>query len=160
MYSLWVFKVYLWPQIFTSPYSTVPYIHLMPKYGHQPDFSLPPEDDPQILGCYILCDKLVQFNFGKFQHHPLEMNPPTILNVPTSRNPVDLSHVSVETRQLSHLYLSTNQKTFYSDTCRLWDGNVRECHQEWSAVLNVWSVPHSPRNQGCCFQINLCNSTL
>jgi hypothetical protein len=82
----------------------VPYVHLLPEYGRELDVSLPPENLPQ-------------FDFGEFPHHPLEMNTPTILNGPTNRNPVDLIQVSVEARQLVHLYLSTSQETFDSDTC-------------------------------------------
>jgi hypothetical protein len=60
---------------------------------------------------------LPQFDFGEFPHHPLETNTPTILNGPTSRNPVDLNQVSVEARQLVQLYLSTDEDIFDSGTC-------------------------------------------
>jgi hypothetical protein len=41
---------------------------------------------------------------------PLSMatNTPTILNGPTSRNPLDLSQLSMGTRQLVHLYLTVH----------------------------------------------------
>jgi hypothetical protein len=54
--------------------------------------------------------------------------------------------VSVETRQLVHLYLSTTQETFDSDTCRQRDWNVRECHHTWSAVLDRWSFGQEIRH--------------
>jgi hypothetical protein len=92
-----------------------------------------------------------QFDFGEFSHHPLEIYTPTILNGRTSRNPVDLIQVSVEVRQLVHLYLFTDQETFESCTCGKWDWNARERHHAWSAVLDKWSVAYWPRNQACYF---------
>jgi hypothetical protein len=77
--------------------------------------SLPPEDDPKIMAWHV-SENLTQFDFGEFPHHPLEMNTQTILNDPTSGNPMDLNQVSVEARQLSHLYLYSNQETFDSGT--------------------------------------------
>jgi hypothetical protein len=96
----------------------VPYVHLLPEYRPQLDISLPSKGDSKFLACCVLPGHLPQFNFGEFPYHPLETNTPTILNGPTSRNPVALNQVSVETRQLVHLYLSTTQETFDSDTCR------------------------------------------
>jgi hypothetical protein len=64
-----------------------------------------------------MSENLPQFDFGEFPHHPLQINIPTILNGPTRRNPVYLNQVSVEARQLVHLYLSTDQETFKSGTC-------------------------------------------
>jgi hypothetical protein len=52
---------------------------------------------------YVLFENLPQFDFGEFPYHPLETNTPTLLNGPTSRNPVDLNQMSVEARQLVHL---------------------------------------------------------
>jgi hypothetical protein len=85
----------------SSHYLTVnaPHVHLLPEYRPQLDFSLPPEDNPKFLACCVLSKTLPQFNFGKFPHHPLEMNTSTtMLNGPTSRNPVDLNQVSMEAR--------------------------------------------------------------
>jgi hypothetical protein len=88
----------------SSPYLTinVPHVCHLPEYSPQLNVSLPPEDDPKFLPCYILSENLPQFNFGEFPHHPLEMNTPTISNGPTSRNAValDSNHVSVEARQI------------------------------------------------------------
>jgi hypothetical protein len=90
----------------------VPHVHLLPEYGPQLDVSLPPEDDLKFLSCYVLSETLPQLNFGEFPHHPLETITPKILNGPTSKNPVDLNVMSVEARQLVHVYLSTDQETF------------------------------------------------
>jgi hypothetical protein len=119
----------------SSHYLTVnvPYVHLLPEYRPQLNISLPPEDDHKFLACCILSENLPQFHFGELPHHPLEI----IWNGPTSRNSVDLNQVSVEARQLVHLYLS---KTLDSGTCGQCDWNVRERHRAWSAVLDKWSV--------------------
>jgi hypothetical protein len=82
----------------------VPHFHLLSEYRLQLDVSLPPEDDPKFLACCVLSVNLPQFDFGEFPHHPLETNTPTILNDPAIRNPLDLSQVNVEARQLVHLY--------------------------------------------------------
>jgi hypothetical protein len=82
----------------------------------QHNISLTPEDIPKFLTCCVLSENLPQFYFGEIPHHPLDTNIATILNVPTSRNPVDLNQVSMEARQLVHVYLSTNQETFDSGT--------------------------------------------
>jgi hypothetical protein len=65
------------------------YVHLLPEYRSQLNILLPPEDDPKFLAYCILPENLSQSDFGEFPHHPLEMNTPTILNGPISRNPVD-----------------------------------------------------------------------
>jgi hypothetical protein len=78
---------------------------------------LPPEDDPKFLACCVLSENLPQLSLGEFPHYALETNTPTILNGPTSRNPVDLNQVSMEARQLICLFLSTDQETFDSGTC-------------------------------------------
>jgi hypothetical protein len=108
-------------RFFTLPYSKCSNVHLLPEYRPGLDFSLPPEDDPKFLACCVLSENLPQFDFRECPHHLLEMNTPTILNGPTSRNRMDLNHVRVEARQLVHLYLSTDQKTFDSDTCEQGD---------------------------------------
>jgi hypothetical protein len=61
---------------------------------------------------YVLSGNLLQFHFGEFPHHPLEMNIPRILNGDTNRYAVDVNHMSMEVRQLVHLYLITNQEIF------------------------------------------------
>jgi hypothetical protein len=96
----------------------VPYVRLLPEYRPQLDISLPPEDDPKFVACCILSENVPQFSVQKFSHHPSNTNTPTFLNGLASRNPVDLNQVSVEARQLVHLYLSTDQETFNSGTCR------------------------------------------
>jgi hypothetical protein len=103
----------------SSHYLTVnvSYVHLLPEYRPQLDVSLPSEDDHKFLACCVLSEILPQFDFGEFPHHTLETNTPTTLNGPTSRNPLDLNQVSVEAKELVHLYLSTDQETFDSGTC-------------------------------------------
>jgi hypothetical protein len=85
----------------------VPYVHLLLQYRPQLDVSLPPKDNSKLLASCILSENLPQFNFREF---------PAILNVPTSINPVELNHMSMETIQLVHLCLSTDQEAFDSGT--------------------------------------------
>jgi hypothetical protein len=84
----------------TSQYLTVdvPYVPLLPKYRPQLDTSLPPKDDPKILVCFILPEKLTEINFLELPHPPLKMNTPLILNDSTSRNSVDLNQVNMEAK--------------------------------------------------------------
>jgi hypothetical protein len=56
-----------------------------------------------------LSENLPYLDFREFPHHQLDTHTPTVLNGPTSRNPVDLNQVNVEARQLVHLYLSTRK---------------------------------------------------
>jgi hypothetical protein len=95
----------------------VPYVHLLPEYGHQLDVSLSPEDDPKFLANWHIVRKPATIQFHRVSTSSLEFNTPKILNGPASRNPVDLSQVSLEARQLVYFYLSTDQKTFDSYTC-------------------------------------------
>jgi hypothetical protein len=68
--------------------------------------------------------------------------------------------VSVEAKQLVHLYLSNEQDLLNSGACGQQGWNICEHHHPWSAVLNKWSVACRPRNRACCFQksfvISLC----
>jgi hypothetical protein len=107
----------------SSHYLTVnvPYRHLLPECRHQLNVSLQPEDNPKFLARCILSENLPQFDFGEFPHHPLETNTQTILNGLTSRYATNLNQMSVEAKQLVHLYLSTNQETSNSGMCGLQD---------------------------------------
>jgi hypothetical protein len=67
----------------------VPQVHLLPEYRPQLDVSLQPEDDPKFPSFCVLSENLPQFDFGEFPHHPLEVNTPTILYGPISRNSED-----------------------------------------------------------------------
>jgi hypothetical protein len=93
-------------------------VHHLPEYRTQLAVSLPPENDSKFLECCVLSENLPQFDFGEFPHYPLKTITQKILNGPKSRNPVDLNQMSVEARQLVHIYLSTDQETFDSGTCR------------------------------------------
>jgi hypothetical protein len=93
-------------------------VHRLPEYWPHLDVLLLPEGDPEFLACCVPSESLTQFDFNKFPHHPLQVNTPLILNDPTSRNPVDLSQVSVEASPLPHIYLITDQETFDSGICR------------------------------------------
>jgi hypothetical protein len=73
---------------------------------------MPLEEDPKFLVCCILFESQPQFHLGEFPHNPVELIIPTIVNCPKSRNRVDLYRVSVEAKQLIHLYLSNYQETF------------------------------------------------
>jgi hypothetical protein len=84
----------------------VPYVHRLPQYRPQLEVSLPLEDDANILVCCVLSENLTQFNFGELPHHPLVINIAMILYNLISRYRVDLNQVSVEARQLPHLYLA------------------------------------------------------
>jgi hypothetical protein len=66
----------------------------------------------------ILSGNLTQFDFGKLPHHPEKMNTPNASNYPASRNPEDINQVSVEARQLSHIYPSIDQETFDLGFCK------------------------------------------
>jgi hypothetical protein len=87
--------------------ASVPHVPLLPQYRPQLDVSLPLED-----GLKILSENLTQFCLGELLHHPPEMNATTISSDHTSRSPVDLSQVSMEATQLSHLYLSPRNFPF------------------------------------------------
>jgi hypothetical protein len=95
----------------------VPYVHLMPEYSPQLAVSLSSEDDSKFLACCVLSENLPQFDFGEFPHLPLETITSKIINGPTIRNPVALNQMSVEARQLVHLYLSVDQETFDPGPC-------------------------------------------
>jgi hypothetical protein len=97
----------------------VPYVHLLSKYKAQLEVSLPLEDDFKFLACCVLSENMPLFDCGEFPHHPLETITRKILNGPKSRNPVDLNQMSVEARQLIHLYLSTDFRFRYLRATRL-----------------------------------------
>jgi hypothetical protein len=61
----------------------------------------------------ILCENLPQLDFRELPHHPIETNTATNLNGPTSKNSVDLNHVSVEATSMYPLA----RETFNSVTC-------------------------------------------
>jgi hypothetical protein len=88
--------------------ANAPYILFLLKYRPQLDVSLLTKDGLKILARWILSENLSQAEFGEFPHHPLEMNTASVLNDPTSSNPVYLNQVSVEARHLSHLCLSSD----------------------------------------------------
>jgi hypothetical protein len=57
--------------------------------------------------------------------------------------------VSVEARQLVHLYLSTDQETFNSGTCRQRDWNVQKRHHAWEVQFltnDQWHVSQEVRH--------------
>jgi hypothetical protein len=58
------------------------------------------EDDPKILTCYVLSENPAKISISESLHYPLETNILTILNGPTSGNPVALNHVSLKASQL------------------------------------------------------------
>jgi hypothetical protein len=92
----------------------VPYVHFLSEYSHQFDISLPPRNDPKFLACCVLSQNLSHLDFKVFQYHSLKVNTPTILNGPTSRDPVDLNQVSMDARQLVHFSLFNGQENFDS----------------------------------------------
>jgi hypothetical protein len=86
-----------------------PYFHLLPEYRPHLYVSSPPEGNPKFLA---LSENLPQLDFEEFPYHPLETNIPTILNDPTNIHTVTLNQVTVETGQIVHLYISTDQEPF------------------------------------------------
>jgi hypothetical protein len=157
MHSLQVFKVCLWQSAF---HMTLQYTFHISTSCLNTDLSLASHCHPKTIACCVLSENLPQFDFREFAHHPLEMNISMILNGPTSINPVDINQMSMEARQLVHLYASIDQETFDSGTCWQRDSNVWECHHTWSAVLDEWSVTLRPGNLACCFPRKLSNSAL
>jgi hypothetical protein len=85
--------------------------------GLQLSISLPPEDEPEFLACCILSEKPVTIQFQRVSTSITGDEYTNNFKWPTSINPVDLNNVSVEAKQLVHLYLSNEQDLLNSGAC-------------------------------------------
>ncbi|KAJ4442596.1 hypothetical protein ANN_04184 [Periplaneta americana] len=91
-------------------------VHLLLEYRPHIDVSLTCEHDPK-LHEYCLCPQnMPQFDSEGIPNQAPETNKPMILNGATSRNREGSDQVSVEAKQLGHLYLSNDQETFDPST--------------------------------------------
>jgi hypothetical protein len=96
----------------------VPYDLFLPEYRLQPDVSLHPKTIPNswhVAYCLTIYHNPISGSFliihWRRIQQPFKM-------ASTCRNPVDLNQVSVEVKQLVHMYISLDQETFDSDKCR------------------------------------------
>ncbi|KAJ4432280.1 hypothetical protein ANN_20898 [Periplaneta americana] len=80
------------------------------------DVSLTCEHDPKLQEYCVCPQNMPQFDSEGIPNQAPEMNKPMILNGPTSRNREGSDQVSVEAKQLGHLYLSIDQETFDPST--------------------------------------------
>ena len=96
-------------------------VHLLLEYRPHIDVSLTCEHDPKLQE-YCLCPQnMPQFDSEGIPNQAPETNKPMILNGPTSRNREGSDQVSVEAKQLGHLYLSNDQETFDPSTGEPYD---------------------------------------
>ena len=96
-------------------------VHLLLEYRPYIDVSWPCEHDPKFQEYCIFPHSLPQFYSEGIPRHAPETNTPVILNGPTIKNRQGSSQVSAEAKQLGHLYLTIDQKTFYSSTGEPYD---------------------------------------
>ncbi|KAJ4441653.1 hypothetical protein ANN_11511 [Periplaneta americana] len=87
-------------------------VHLLLEYRPHIDVSLTCEHDPKLQEYCVCPQNMPQFNSEGIPNQAPETNKPMILNGPTSRNREGSDQVSVEAKQLGHLYLSIDQETF------------------------------------------------
>ncbi|KAJ4428602.1 hypothetical protein ANN_24646 [Periplaneta americana] len=87
-------------------------VHLLLEYRPHIDVSLTCEHDPELQEYCVCLQNMPQFDSEGIPNQAPEKNKPMILNGPTSRNREDSDQVSVEAKQLGHLYLSIDQETF------------------------------------------------
>ncbi|KAJ4433505.1 hypothetical protein ANN_15814 [Periplaneta americana] len=95
-------------------------VHLLFEYRPHIDVSLTCEHDPKLQEYCVCPQNMPQFDSEGIPNQAPETNKPMILNGPTSRNREGSDQVSVEAKQLGHLYLSIDQETFDPSTeCNL-----------------------------------------
>ena len=95
--------------------------HLLLEYRPHIDVSLTCEHDPTLQECCVCPQNVPQFDSEGIPNQAPETNKPMILNGPTSRNREGSDQVSVEAKQLGHLYLSIDQETFDQSTGEPYD---------------------------------------
>ncbi|KAJ4432489.1 hypothetical protein ANN_21108 [Periplaneta americana] len=91
-------------------------VHLLLEYRSHIDVSLTCEHDPKLQEYCVCPQNMPQFDSKGIPNQAPETNKPMILNGPTSRNREGSDQVSVEAKQLGHLYLSIDQETFDPST--------------------------------------------
>ncbi|KAJ4433219.1 hypothetical protein ANN_15477 [Periplaneta americana] len=96
-------------------------VHLLLEYRPHIDVSLTCEHDPKLQEYCVCPQNMPQFYSEGIPNQAPETNKPMILNGPTSRNREGSNQVSVETKQLGHLYLSIDQEIFDPSTGEPYD---------------------------------------
>ncbi|KAJ4451604.1 hypothetical protein ANN_03073 [Periplaneta americana] len=96
-------------------------VHLPLEYRPHIDVSLTCEHDPKHQEYCVCPQNMPQFDSEGIPNQAPETNKPMILNGPTSRNRESSDQVSVEAKQLGHLYLSIDQETFDPNTGEPYD---------------------------------------
>ncbi|KAJ4432840.1 hypothetical protein ANN_21479 [Periplaneta americana] len=96
-------------------------VHLLLEYRPHIDVSLTCEHDPKLQEYCVCPQNRPQFDSEGIPNQAPETNKPMILNGPTSRNREGSDQVSVEAKQLGHLYISIDQETFDPSTGEPYD---------------------------------------
>ncbi|KAJ4428867.1 hypothetical protein ANN_25860 [Periplaneta americana] len=91
-------------------------VHLLLEYRPHIDVSLTCEHDPKLQEYCICPQNMPQFDSEGIPNQAPETNKPMILNGHRSRNREGSDQVSVEAKELGHLYLSIDQETFDPST--------------------------------------------
>ncbi|KAJ4428525.1 hypothetical protein ANN_24569 [Periplaneta americana] len=84
-------------------------VHLLLEYRPHIDVSLTCEHDPKLQEYCVCPQNMPQFDSEGIPNQASETNKPMILNGSTSRNRESSNQVSVEAKQLGHLYLSIDR---------------------------------------------------
>ncbi|KAJ4434584.1 hypothetical protein ANN_23146 [Periplaneta americana] len=95
-------------------------VHLLLEYRPHIDVSLICEHDPKLQEYCVCPQNMPQFDSEGIPNQAPETNKPMILNY-TNRNREGSDQVSVEAKQLGHLYLSIDQETFDPSTGEPYD---------------------------------------
>ncbi|KAJ4445914.1 hypothetical protein ANN_12600 [Periplaneta americana] len=96
-------------------------VHLLLEYRPHIDVSLACKHDPKLQEYCVCPENMPQFDSQGIPNQAPETNKPMILNGPTSRNREGSDQVSVEAKQLGHLYLSIEPETFDPSTGEPYD---------------------------------------
>ncbi|KAJ4426735.1 hypothetical protein ANN_26534 [Periplaneta americana] len=96
-------------------------IQLLLEHRPHIDVSLTCEHDPKLQEYCVCPQNMPQFDSEGIPNQAPETNKPMILNGPTIRNREGSDQVSVEAKQLGHLYLSIDQETFDPSTGEPYD---------------------------------------
>ncbi|KAJ4444095.1 hypothetical protein ANN_05884 [Periplaneta americana] len=96
-------------------------VHLLLEYRPHIDVSLTCEHDPKLHEYCVCPQNMPQFDSEGIPNQAPETNKPMILNGPISRNREGSDQVSVDAKQLGHLYLSIDQETFDPSTGEPYD---------------------------------------
>ncbi|KAJ4448443.1 hypothetical protein ANN_10459 [Periplaneta americana] len=85
-------------------------VHLLLEYRPHIDVSLTCEHDPKLQEYCVCPQNMPQCDSEGIRNQAPETNKPMVLNSPTSINREASDQVSVEAKQLGHLYLSIDRK--------------------------------------------------